>query len=620
MDRRKTDGAHTHQCPHCHKSLSNWEDYELHVLTEHFDQQQVHVARHAHVCPDCGASFEHLDDLEAHSLMDHSEKYSDVTDMDPKRPGPPTRTFVPQSGVGPTVNQFAPFASEKIKAMLNKRLIQRIEKPQNLPKPRCDKSILGQHRGVEGFANSCYFDCLAMILAFLTQFDGIYSQEALDQSVLLRIILFEVVIPLRTMMFVSRDVIAMVRYYLAETTGNQGYREGIQDFDEFFNDFMGTINTETVCDFRSDNSIESKFTFPISASKPFKSLQSGLDDCLRSRTVTVEQPPFVFFVRVRPEFRVRPLALPQMVLNVFGEVYNLYAILCIETAHYMCFLCLPNGKWVFFDSMQGFDNGHCIPTTTLVPGFEDYIRSGCDERLLPVKSYGREGESKHSFHDLVTKYAYLYLFTRNTVSAPAVSVPAVSSEISDCLAQARQLYQENAEQLAAAGGGAAAVSAHSFKQLSAGGGAAATSSSHREPTSFGHFQQKRPLLSTFSGSKFPPFTYPLALFDATTCLVKEYVKHISSFRVGDLMLVCDDLRGDGKKEPIQVFGSFGFFDAKGVEHRFRATGFVFEDGTVVNHEGSVETLSKKDIKDAFMRRVGGKWQSSIITSITFQRC
>jgi hypothetical protein len=573
--------------------------------------------------------------------------------MDDQRQGVPSRTFLPQLGVGPTADQFAPFAPEKVKAMLTKRLEQRIVKPTHLPVPRCDNDILGQHRGVAGHNNSCYFDSTMMLLALFTQFDGIYSQEALDRSELLRIILFEVVIPLRTRMFVSRDVIAMLRYCLANQTRNQNYLGSIMDFDEFINDLMQTIDTRTVCDIRHDDSMDAKFTFPISADKPFKSLQAGLDDCLRARTVTVEKPPSAFFVRVRPAFRVCPLALPQMVLNVFGELYDLSAILCIETAHYMCFLRFPNGEWVFFDSMQGFDNGHRIPTMTRVPKFEDYIGSGCDERLLLVKSYGREGETKHSFHDLVTQYAYTFLYTRNTVSA-----------------QARQLYQANAPQLAAAGGGtagggAAAVSRqHPQQKPSAGGGAAAVSAkpaqssrkpsaggggaaavSHRHPLSFEHAQHQVVVEpQTWQDKLQSLFSNIFVANLETTMLLPSNKYRVTDYDIANNLCLLSSVAFDVQLSFKNICKEFLFaspcithLDFTGMHNivasfligkkMFRCTAVIFNDGHVVAFP-ELKNLQKGDQRrdqqrQAFHEAINSHFQKKPRVSIDkmlFEKC
>lgn len=635
--RSAAPAGRTHQCPHCPESFADQEDCEIHVFTVHFDQHQVPVARHDHVCPNCGASFQHLDELQAHSLMLHSENYADITDMLDDREGVPSRTFEQRFDVGPTADQFAPFAPEKVKAMLTERLRQRIMKQRDLPKPRCDSGILGEHRGAAGCRNSCYFDCLMMIMALFTQFDGIYSQEALNQSELLRIILFEVVIPLRTMMFVSRDVIAMLRYYLAGKTGNQGYLEGIQDFDEFANELLETIDTRTVCDIRHDGSMDAKLTFPISADKPFGSLQAGLDDCLRAKKVSVEQPPSAFFVRVRPEFKVRPLALPQMVLNVFGEVYELSAIPCIEAAHYMCFLRFPNGEWVFFDSMHGFDNGHRIPTMTYVPGFRAYIISGCDERLLSVKSDAREGETRHSFHDLVTKYAYTCLYTRNTVSAQAVSAQAVSSEVPDCLAQARQIYQANAQQLAAVEGGAAAVSSthlteprlprrivrvdtEEFREFSAGGGAAAVPvvavQSSDSSRSLLRSVEPVPNLPEVPGDELClNFSIPTTLFDEVSRVVQRLYRwngRPSVFVLTGMTLFASFM----DQERVLYIGSFPVNYSRWCSVQYRAVEFIFEDGTTVKFDGDVSTLVNPEVKQAFKDEVMSKGDVAI-TSIVF---
>jgi hypothetical protein len=72
--------------------------------------------------------------------------------------------------------------------------------------------------------------------------------------------------------------------------------------------------------------------------------------------------------------------------------------------------------------------------------------------------------------------------------------------------------------------------------------------------------------------------------------------------------------------PVQVFGSFPVTKVGTPEVRFRAIGVQFEDGSFVNHDGPVASLSDPLKKKKFVDRVNKKWRSSMITAITFARC
>jgi len=558
----------------------------------------VSVRAPAFICHVCSTSFQYEDDLQVHQMTVHSSE-NDLADDDTQTGAPPS--FVENPVFGPIQSDFTPHDPAKIQNML----VDRIGGPETVEMPVIppllvppSQNFFGEWRGIQGKCNSCYLDVFFMLFAFSTAFDGIFTQKALNESILLRIVLFEIVIPLRTRMYVKRDVIAMIRTLLADATSNHEYLTNTWDFTEFLMDLVKQVDFSNVCNFIGDT-IACGFLIQLEGiDGRVLSLQQLINHTLNVNRITSQDPPEAFIVRMRPYLiSDPPLCLPQSTVSLNGCSYRLEAIFCISRTHYTGFFKLDR-MWVFFDSMSNSVGGHCVPLITPVPGFQEYLDSGCDERFLSQKN---DGESRDSYDNRVKIGAFAFIFTREKI------VPVLPPRIQGS---------------SAALPSGLAQPTPSSRRYSAGGGAAATSSSHSHPklTSFEHFQQKRSAQVTFDGSKFPPLNYSLALFDATTCLVKKSVQHLSSFSVDNLMLVCDDLRGDGKKEPIQVFGSFGFLDAKGVEHRFRATGFVFEDGNVVNHEGSVESLRDPGIKDAFMRRVGGKWQSSIITSITFTKC
>jgi hypothetical protein len=149
---------------------------------------------------------------------------------------------------------------------------------------------------------------------------------------------------------------------------------------------------------------------------------------------------------------------------------------------------------------------------------------------------------------------------------------------------------------------------------SAGCGAAAVP---HQIFSFGHAQSTRHP-EKYDGSGISSLRHNGAFYDAITALIKKSASYPDSFLVNNLTLVLDDLQ-KACKNGVWVSGSFGFSDGP-VTHLFRAVGFRFDDGTVVNHTGTVASLKDVEIKTKFVDRVNKKWESSMITSITFARC
>jgi hypothetical protein len=453
----------------------------------------VSVPAFAFLCQVCGMSFEYIDDLQVHQMTDHaseSEKDNDVSN-----PTPP-RSFVPKHGIGPKDGSFQAYEPERIHQKLRVHLARSEETVvvPEIPRPLNPKSsnFFGDFRGIPGCNNSCYLDVFFMMIAFSPLFDGIYTQEALNSSVLLRIILFDVVIPLRTRMSVSRDVIAMIRQLMFQKTNRKDYLGDIFDLDEFLMHLCEDKNFDSICNFVNSSDIDGAIVCPLVLSivsmdrkGVHASLQASILYTLNAKGTSLIHLPTAFFARVRPDnFDLPPLVLPQthvyletgtyidgahVVDNLLRSNYTLSAIVCIELSHYVVFLRLQDGKWFFFDSMRKIDSGHHVPTSIHVPNFQNYLESGCDESLLTLKSDASTGESRASFHERVTRHAYTYLFTAEvSKESERVGLPAekplldtrrmweASQQTANAHLHVKQLGQFSSQSFSA-GSGAAAV-------------------------------------------------------------------------------------------------------------------------------------------------------------------
>ena len=79
---------------------------------------------------------------------------------------------------------------------------------------------------------------------------------------------------------------------------------------------------------------------------------------------------------------------------------ELFAVMCIETSHYVSFVKCgigPDAPWCFFDSMadrQGEQNGYNIPEVTAAPNIGDWLtedgvaslNSCAEDRMLPAQA------------------------------------------------------------------------------------------------------------------------------------------------------------------------------------------------------------------------------------------
>jgi hypothetical protein len=552
----------------------------------------------AFFCHLCKISFSNINDHGFHMLTEHASE-TDLADDDTRTGAPPS--FVENPVFGPKQSDFTPHHAAKIQEMLNKRIggPDTVKMPV-IPPPLVPRSqdLFGCFRGIQGRMNSCYLDVFFMLFAFSPAFDGIFTQEALNGSIFLRIVLFEIVIPLRTMMYVKRDVVAMLRTFLADATRNREYLTNTWDFTEFLMDLMKQVDFSNVCNFIGD-SIACNFLIQLEGIQHrVLNLQQLVDHTMKINEITSPVPPEAIILRVRPNrISEPPLCLPQSTVSLNGCSYRLSAIICMSRFHYTGFYRLENGMWVFFDCMRDKENGHSIPFITRVRGFSDYLANGCDERFLSEKN---DGGSRDLYDDRVREGSFAYIYSMNDDrSQPFVqTVPVLPPRIQALIVDETKVLPP--PQSNSAGGGAAAVP-------------------HQSSSSFGHAQltccQVR-----YDGSKISNLTSNGAFYDAIIALIlaSKPGPYPDSFLVNKLTLVLNDLQ-TACNGGVWVSGSFGFFNGTN-KHLFRAVSFQFDDNTDVNHTGTVASLKDDKIKTKFVDRVNEKWRSSMITSITFAKC
>ena len=571
----------------------------------------------AFFCHLCKIPFSDINEHGFHMLTEHASE-TDLADDDAQTGAP--QSFVENPVFGPTHSDFTPHDAAKIQEMLNQRIggHETVEMP-DIPPPLVPQSpdFFGLFRGIQGRMNSCYLDVFFFFMAFSTAFDGIFTEKALNESIFLRIVLFEIVIPLRTMMYVKRDVVAMLRTFLADATRNREYLTNTWDFTEFLMDLVKQVDFSNVCNFIGDTitcgliiQLEGVYGYVLS-------LQQLIDHTLKVNKITSPVPPKVFFLRVRPYLiSDPPLCLPKSTVSLNGCSYRLSAIICVSRSHYIGFYQLENGMWIFFDCMRDKQNGHSIPFITHVPGFSDYLANGCDERFLSEKN---DGGSRDLYDDRVKNGAFAYIFTRDEKQSQPLEHSAPSSRefsaVGDAAAVPAQPLSSSRESSAC---GSAAFSAQpSSRKPSEGGGGAAVP--HQSPLSFVHAQP----------SFYSPFVIAASyLCDSIFLTPDGFLKAIQQ--------ILEQRRGECPKrfqvtglnipsscaKSIQLCGSFPVSKGKENYYPCRATMFVFDDGSVKKYDGSVDSLSIPQNKAIFSGELLKYWCDSnrVLVGIHFERC
>ncbi|XP_063777289.1 ubiquitin carboxyl-terminal hydrolase CYLD-like isoform X2 [Pseudophryne corroboree] len=117
----------------------------------------------------------------------------------------------------------------------------------------------------------------------------------------------------------------------------------------------------------------------------------------------------------RKDHKPVPLKVPKGFLKDPGlskiprETLELFAVLCIETSHYVSFVKYGAGtdSWIFFDSMAdrfGSENGYNIPRVSRCPEVATYLSSPLEE-LVSQNPREMKGVAKRLFCD-----AYMYMY------------------------------------------------------------------------------------------------------------------------------------------------------------------------------------------------------------------
>ncbi|ETE61821.1 Ubiquitin carboxyl-terminal hydrolase CYLD, partial [Ophiophagus hannah] len=289
--------------------------------------------------------------------------------------------------------------------------------------------LRGRMRGIQGHCNSCYMDAALFSLFSCTSvLDSMLYKPSLPADGRIQEILRDKIVnPLRQNGFVAAKSVMDLRYQLTEKGESSSFATSEKDPEEFLNLIMHRIlglepllklqEREKVsaadCCLRTSGPRECFVCGDIATqecSACFKDkmfagtgLKQFCDSCCsQAHSHYQRRGHQTAKLHVPKEFARDRMRVPR-------EKLELFAVLCIETSHYVSFVKYGPEKenWMFFDSMadrHGDENGYNIPTVTLCPEVAKYLE-------MPVSSLAMEqprdmeGVAKRLFCD-----AYMYMY------------------------------------------------------------------------------------------------------------------------------------------------------------------------------------------------------------------
>ncbi|KAE8599807.1 hypothetical protein XENTR_v10017336 [Xenopus tropicalis] len=122
---------------------------------------------------------------------------------------------------------------------------------------------------------------------------------------------------------------------------------------------------------------------------------------------------------MRKSHILTPLSVPEGSVQGPGQIpretLELFAVLCIETSHYVSFVKYgpEKGSWMFFDSMadrHGNEDGYNIPTVSLCPEVATYLASPLKD-LADQNPRDMKGVAKRLFCD-----AYMFMYQSKSMA------------------------------------------------------------------------------------------------------------------------------------------------------------------------------------------------------------
>ncbi|PSN51291.1 hypothetical protein C0J52_05308 [Blattella germanica] len=295
------------------------------------------------------------------------------------------------------------------------------------------ESLCGKYRGIQGHHNSCYLDATLFSIVFDNLLFRPQNENDIQQyQEVQKVLREEIVNPLRQNLYVRADRVMKLRTLLENLSSVTGLTSEEKDPEEFLTSLVAQILRAEP--FLKLSSGQEAYHYQLFVEKDehliLPSVQQLFEQSFLTSDIKLKEMP-----RFGKSFKMYPRILPSQLLDVtdiiedlcgksagyeckecFGEFgvglesiafcemcldtdhcpvprlyMELFAVVCIETSHYVAFVKCGSGSeapWCFFDSMadrKGEQNGYNIPEMVSCPNLPYWLSDEGARSLQEMK-------------------------------------------------------------------------------------------------------------------------------------------------------------------------------------------------------------------------------------------
>jgi hypothetical protein len=237
--------------------------------------------------------------------------------------------------------------------------------------------------GIQYKDNSCYFDCIAMMLFGCGNDRFLHLLQGQPEGSLGHMILTLVVEPLQQVGYVPSTAYEQIRQKIAELTGNEEFLCRVMDISELLIALEDHIPSWKMCAYTSSTGI---------ILSPQSVILGGIENLspsgyLKTLTFSSSSPTSGFFVEVSGSSNIA-MSHSVVIDDKSSETVILTGLLSRNTSpHFTCiFYDKIKRRWIFFDDNGTSDEHGSVPVVIELPSsFQSYLDGGCvDELLVPT--------------------------------------------------------------------------------------------------------------------------------------------------------------------------------------------------------------------------------------------
>ena len=255
-----------------------------------------------------------------------------------------------------------------------------------------DNQITVTRFGIQFDNNSCYFDCIMMMLFGCANDRFLHLLQGQPEGSLGHMILTLVVEPLQRVGYVPSTAYRQIRQKIAELTRNYEFLYQLMDLSDLLIALEDHIPSWKMCAYTSSTGIclppQSIIVGGIENLPPQSIIVGEIENFSPSeylKTLKFSSSTSGFFVEVSGSSNIE-MSYSVVIDDKSSKKFNLTGFLSRNLSpHFTCMIYNHlKGRWIFFDDNGTSDERGCVPIVIELPSsFQSYLDGGCvDDSLV----------------------------------------------------------------------------------------------------------------------------------------------------------------------------------------------------------------------------------------------